>query len=202
MIKTPPMPLEDRIRALKDNRNPDDIQGSAEKFLAEPQVALYHDAMRDLAFRRRESKLGSPEEVEKRVQEYFDLCAETNQLPSIKALALYIGVSYRTLKKYIDDPTSRYNELLVMARDYCHIVVENGALNNKVNPATYMFTAANYYDMKNTQSVEIGRTSTEKELANSQEAIKALKNLLKSERAGTTPDGAVEAEFVEKVSGE
>lgn len=194
MIKNPALPLEDRIMKVKEEG---EIQGSAEKFLAEPQVSVYHDTVRDVAFRKRESKLGSPEEVEKRIQEYFDLCAETSQLPSIKALALYIGVPYRTLKKYIDDPTSRYNELLVMARDYCHIVVENGALNNKVNPATYMFTAANYYDMKNTQSVEIGRTSTEKELANSQEAIKALKALLKAEKAGTTPDGAVEAEFVE-----
>lgn len=196
MMRNPAMPLENRIQAVMANA--ENMEGSAEKFLAQPQVVEYHDRMRDIAFRRRESKLGTPEEVEKRVQEYFDLCAETNQLPSIKALALYIGVSYRTLKKYIDDPTSRYNEILVMARDYCHVVVENGALNNKVNPATYMFTAANYYDMKNTQSVEIGRTSTEKELANSREAIKALKNLLASEKAGTVPDGAVEAEFVEK----
>ena len=190
------MPLEDRIQAVKDNAG--EGAGSAQKFLAEPQVALYHDAVRDIAFRKRESKLGTPEEVEKRVQEYFDLCGDTNQLPSIKALALYIGVPYRTLKKYIDDPTSRYNEIFVMARDYCHIVVENGALNNKVNPATYMFTAANYYDMKNTQSVEIGRTSTEKELANANDAIKALKALVKSERDGTVPDGAIEAEFVDK----
>ena len=82
-----------------------------------------------------------------------------------------------------------------------HVVIENGAMNNKVNPATYMFTAANYYDMKNTQSVEIGRSSAEKDLAASRESINALKALLERERAGTTSEGAVEAEFVEK-SGE
>lgn len=193
-IKEPAAPLSERIGALQ-------LSGAAESFLAEPQVNQYNNAVRSMAFRNRESKLGPPEQVEKRIQEYFSICEETNQLPSIKALSLYIGVPYKTLKKYIDDPTSRYNEMLVMARDYCHVVVENGALNNKVNPATYMFTAANYYDMKNTQSVEIGRTSAEKDLAASRDTINALKALLEREKAGTVPDGAVEAEFVDKSGG-
>lgn len=194
-IKEPAAPLAERASSLQ-------LSGAAESFLAQPQVSEYNNAVRDMAFRRRESKLGPPEQVEKRIQEYFNICEETNQLPSIKALSLYIGVPYKTLKRYIDDPTSRYNEMLVMARDYCHVVVENGALNNKVNPATYMFTAANYYDMKNTQSVEIGRTSAEKDLAASRDTINALKALLEREKAGTVPDGAVEAEFVEKSGGE
>lgn len=190
-MREPAAPLADRMQTLQ-------LSGAAESFLAQPQVSEYNNAVKSMALRRRESKLGSPEQVEKRIEEYFAICEETSQLPSIKALSLYIGVPYRTLKKYLDDPTSRYNEMLVMARDLCHVIVENGALNNKVNPATYMFTAANYYDMKNTQSVEIGRTSAEKDLANSREAINALKALLEREKNGTVSDGAVEAEFVEK----
>ena len=77
--------------------------------------------------------------------------------------------------------------------------MENGALNNKVNTATYMFTAANYYDMKNTQSVEIGRSTAEKDLAASRETIDALKALLESEKTGKFKDGAVDTEFVDKV---
>lgn len=191
MIRNPAPPLSVRVEELQ-------LGGAAESFLAEPQVKDYNTAIADRALMRRDSKLGAPEEVEKRIQEYFEICKNTSQLPSIKALSLYIGVPYRTIKKYIDDPTSRYNEMLVMARDLCHVIVENGALNNKVNPATYMFTAANYYDMKNTQSVEIGRSSAERDLAASRESINALKALLERERAGKTPDGAVEAEFVSK----
>ena len=191
MIRNPAPPLSVRVEELQ-------LGGAAESFLAEPQVKDYNTAIADRALMRRDSKLGAPEEVEKRIQEYFEICKNTSQLPSIKALSLYIGVPYRTIKKYIDDPTSRYNEMLVMARDLCHVIVENGALNNKVNPATYMFTAANYYDMKNTQSVEIGRSSAERDLAASRESINALKALLERERAGTVSDGAVEAEFVSK----
>ena len=194
MIRNPAPPLSVRINELK-------LGGAAESFLAEPQVSEYNDIIKERAFAKNDLKLGTPEEVAKRIEEYFTICSDTKQLPSIKALSLYIGVPYKTLKKYIDDPTSRYNQMLVMARDYCHVVIENGALNNKVNPATYMFTAANYYDMKNTQSVEIGRSSAEKDLAASRESINALKALLERERAGTTSEGAVEAEFVEK-SGE
>ena len=191
MIRNPAPPLSVRVEELQ-------LGGAAESFLAEPQVKSYNTAIADRALMRKDSKLGAPEEVEKRIQEYFEICKDTSQLPSIKALSLYIGVPYRTIKKYIDDPTSRYNEMLVMARDLCHVIVENGALNNKVNPATYMFTAANYYDMKNTQSVEIGRSSAERDLAASRESINALKALLERERAGTVSDGAVDAEFVVK----
>lgn len=190
MIKEPAAPMSVRIEEMK-------MGGTAEQFLSEKQVVNYNDALLVRAFGNKDNKLGAPEEVEKRIEEYFVLCRETSQIPSIKALSLYIGVPFNTLKKYINDPTSRYNQMLVMARDYCHVVVENGALNNKINPATYMFTAANYYDMKNTQSVEIGRSSAEKDLAASRESINALKALLEREKKGTTSDGAVDAEFVE-----
>lgn len=198
MIKNPAAPMSVRVKDVVEQAK---LSGGAESFLAQSQVSEYNDLVRANAFRNKEQKLGPPEQVEKRIQEYFDLCADTHQLPSIKALSLYIGVPYKTIKGYLDDPTSRYNNMLVMARDYCHIVIENGALNNKVNPATYMFTAANFYDMKNTQSVEIGRTSAEKDLAASRESIEALKSLLAKERQGVSSEGAVEAEFVSK-SGE
>lgn len=170
------------------------LGGAAESFLAEPQVEEYNNHIISHALKIKDSKLGNPDVVEKRIEEYFMLCQNNAQLPSIKALGLYIGVPYATLKTYLNDPTSRYYDMLSRAKDLCHIILENGALNNKVNPATYMFTAANFYDMKDTKSVEIGRSSTEKELAASRESIDALKSLLKKERG----DGVVvDAEYVE-----
>ena len=170
------------------------LGGAAESFLAEPQVEEYNNNLIDHALKIKDSKLGNPEVVERRIQEYFDLCQNNAQLPSIKALGLYIGVPYATLKTYLNDPTSRYYDMLSRAKDLCHIILENGALNNKVNPATYMFTAANFYDMKDTKSVEIGRSATEKELAASRESIDALKSLLKKERGENV---VIDAEFSE-----
>jgi hypothetical protein len=152
---------------------------SSNTFLASDDVELYNKALANNALKIKDSKLGPPEVVEERINEYFMICQETHQFPSIKALSLYIGVPFATLKGYLNDPTSRYYNMLSVANDLCHVILEQGAINNKVNPATYMFTAANYYGMKNTQSVEIGhRTSTETDLGSSREAINALKDLL------------------------
>lgn len=170
------------------------LGGAAESFLAEPQVEEYNNNIIDHALKIKDSKLGNPEVVERRIEEYFNLCQHNAQVPSIKALGLYIGVPYATLKTYLNDPTSRYYDMLTRAKDLCHVIIENGAINNKINPAVYAFTAANFYDMKDTKSVEIGRSATEKELAASRESIDALKSLLRKERG----DGVViDAEYAE-----
>lgn len=190
-MKEPALPLAIRLQELE-------LQGGAESFLAQEEVSAYNKTIVSSALARKDSKLGTVEEVENRIVEYFDVCSKTAQLPSIKALSLYIGVPFSVLKKYLNDPTSRYYDILTRAQDACHVVVENAALNNKVNPAAYMFTAANFYGMKNTQSVEIGRSSAEKDLAASRESINALKEMIEREKRGTTPEGAVEAEYKEK----
>lgn len=186
--KNNPQPL-----ILRENIS---LGGAAESFMAEPQVENYNREMTSHALKIKDSKLGNPVVVEQRIEEYFSLCQENAQVPSIKALGLYIGVPYVTLKTYLNDPTSRYYDMLTRAKDLCHIIIENGAINNKINPAVYAFTAANFYDMKDTKSVEIGRSSTEKELAASRESIDALKSLLRKERgdSGVT----VDAEYVER----
>ena len=156
------------------------LSGSAESFLSQQQVQEYNETLVNSLSLKHSLRLGSPEEVEKAIREYFELCVSTSQVPSIKALALYMGVTFDTLKEYMLDPMSPYFNSLNLARDMCHVVLENGAMNNKINPATYMFTAANYYGMKNTQSLEINRTTTEaeKQLAKSEESLEALRKLI------------------------
>lgn len=176
-ITKPAMSLQTRQAALMEEK-----PSSVNPFLSSAEVKVYNAAITQNALHIRDSKLGPPDVVERRIEEYFAICSETNQYPSIKALSLYIGVPFSTLKGYLNDPTSRYYNMLVVANDLCHVMLEQGAINNKVNPATYMFTAANYYGMKNTQSVEIGRNSTEEDLSASRESINALKELLQREK--------------------
>lgn len=186
MYKNNPLPL-----VMREDIS---LGGTAEAFMAERQVEEYNNNVISHALKVKDSKLGNPMVVEQRIEEYFELCQSTAQLPSIKALGLYIGVPYTTLKTYLNDPTSRYYDMLTRAKDLCHVIIENGALNNKINPAAYAFTAANFYDMKDTKSVEVSRSSTEKELAASRESIDALKSLLRKERGEST---VVDAEYTE-----
>ena len=175
-----------------------ELQGSAENFLSQEQVQEYNEALVNSLSFKHSLRLGSPEEVEKSIREYFELCVSTSQVPSIKALALYMGVTFDTLKEYMLDPVSPYFNALNLARDMCHVVLENGAMNNKINPATYMFTAANYYGMKNTQSLEINRgtTEAEKQLAKSEESLEALRKLINMN--GLEEKDAKEVEYEEK----
>lgn len=176
----------------------DKRMGSAEKYLSQQQVKDYNSQLLTAIRNNKCLQLGPMDMVEHQIDEYFELCDETNQLPSIKALALYLGVTKRTLDKYMNDPLSPYYNMLNLARDMCHVVIENGAMNNKVNPATYMFTAANYYDMKNTQSVELNHNNSEavKELAKAEDSLKALKSVIAL--SGIKADSDIkDAEFVE-----
>lgn len=176
----------------------DKRMGSAEKYLSQQQVKDYNNTLITAIKNNKCLQLGPMDMVEKQIEEYFALCDETNQLPSIKALALYLGVTKRTLDKYMNDPLSPYYNMLNLARDMCHVVIENGAMNNKVNPATYMFTAANYYDMKNTQSVELNHNNSEavKELAKAEDSLKALKSVIALSGVGGSPD-IKDMEYVE-----
>lgn len=180
----------------------DKRMGSAEKYLSQQQVKDYNSQLLTAIKNNKCLQLGPMDIVEKEIDEYFELCKDTNQLPSIKALALYLGVTKRTLDKYMNDPMSPYYNMLNLARDMCHVVIENGAMNNKVNPATYMFTAANYYDMKNTQSVELNHNNSEavKELAKAEDSLKALKQVINLSGVDRKPD-IIDAEYVEVEKG-
>lgn len=180
----------------------DKRMGSAEKYLSQQQVKDYNSQLLTAIKNNKCLQLGPMDIVEKEIDEYFELCKDTNQLPSIKALALYLGVTKRTLDKYMNDPMSPYYNMLNLARDMCHVVIENGAMNNKVNPATYMFTAANYYDMKNTQSVELNHNNSEavKELAKAEDSLRALKQVINLSGVDRKPD-IIDAEYVEVEKG-
>lgn len=155
--------------------------GSATKFLSQEEVKEYNDKILNSVLTQGGLMLGPLEEVEMRIANYFELCERTNQLPSVKALALYLGVTYQKFLSYANNPVSPYFNMLNMARDMCHVVIENGAMNNAVNPATYMFTASNYYGMKNTQSVSIANPSKQEvDLGSSDEVINALRGVINS----------------------
>ena len=150
-------------------------------FLEDVRVQEYNGLLLSALTNKRRMTLGPLDFVEKEVEEYFQVCMRDAQIPSIKALGLYIGVPYSVLKKEMMDVTSVYYPLLSYASDMCHTMLESLALNNKVNPATYMFTAANYYGMKNTQSVEINKNvqASSGELEGASDVMDALKSLVK-----------------------
>lgn len=71
----------------------------------------------------RKLKFDNPEELERKITEYFAVTAEANKPPTMSGLALFLGTARRTLLNYIDsadnEGTSKKaqcGDLLLMAK--------------------------------------------------------------------------------------
>lgn len=178
------------------------ISEERKNFWKSPEFVEFNRQVRNKGLERARSGegLGNVDKVDSDIREYFDLCEEYAQIPSIKGLCVYLGITYALYNEYMNDIDSEYCNLFRSAIDYIHTVVENGAMNNKINPATYMFTAANFYGMDNSKSVKIDTQVTYHPAVRvSSESIKALREELLRERADTVVAGPTsDANYVEK----
>lgn len=198
------LPLKEReeaaLRSLEARRESRQVglnKFAQSNYLENPQLKEFNRELRDYSFKksRRSIKLGSVDETYSEIQAYFDLCDNYSQLPSIKSLCLYLGISVSTFNSYLRDVDSEYGEIFRASIDFIHSIIENGAMNNKINPATYMFTAANFYGMRDSKSIEISAIApSQNNSMSSRESLNALRQQVEEEKE------AVEASFVEKVS--
>lgn len=189
------------LEARRNIMNPVGLSKFAQSnYLENPQLKEFNKKLRNEGFKkaRRPIKLGSVEETSNDIVNYFDMCDEYSQLPSIKSLCLYLGISTSTYNSYLRETDSEYGELFRAAIDYIHSVIEGGAMNNKVNPATYMFTAANFYGMRDSKSIEISAIApNQNNSMSSRESLNALRAQVEKEK-GIQEATVIEADFVDK----
>lgn len=170
-------------------------------YLENPSLKKFNTQLRQQGFKkaRQPIKLGSIEETYDEIQSYFDLCDEYSQLPSIKSLCLYLGISTSTFNSYLREQDSDYGELFRAGLDYIHSIIEGGAMNNKVNPAVYMFTASNFYGMRDSKQIELAAIApAQNSSMSSRESLEALRKQVEQEKSKN--NDAIEAEFVDKAS--
>lgn len=194
---------ENAIRSLEVRR---EARGSLSKFvqsnyLDNPQIKEFNKKLRENGINktRQPIKLGSIEDTRNEINSYFDLCDDYSQLPSIKSLCLYLGISVATYNAYLREADSEYGELFRAAIDYIHSIIESGAMNNKINPATYMFTASNFYGMRDSKQIDISAIAPSQNTSmSSRESLSALREEVEKEKL------IKEAEYTEKegVNGE
>lgn len=166
-------------------------------YLEDPNLKAFNKKLRNKGFEkaRKPIKLAGVEETALEIQDYFTLCDKYAQLPSLKSLCLYLGISVSTYNSYAKDMDSEYGDLFRASVDFIHSVIENGAMNNKINPATYMFTAANFYGMRDSKHIDVSAVApTSNTTSSSRDSINALREQLKHEK----DHNAIEVEFVEK----
>lgn len=135
-------------RGLKPASLLDNFHGDPEDIGA--VVAKAHQAMKM-------PRVESDEELEERIDQYFDWCAEHNSLPMWEEMALYCGVVRETFWKW--------SQGISCSAERCHIIkkakealatIDAGlAEKGKIQPVVYIFRAKNFFNMKDTADVVI-----------------------------------------------
>lgn len=80
----------------------------------------------------------NPAQVRKRIQDFFKICTEENELPSYKGLAIALGVDSGTLKEWLEkgEKGSEITGILARAIDMITNMIEQLASKGKI-PAAF-----------------------------------------------------------------
>ena len=112
----------------------------------------------------------SVEEVEEKINAYFNYCEEKEKPYTMSGLAYYLGIDRKTLLNY--SKNEEYFHTIKKARDKVQMQLEENALSNKANPTFTIFNLKNNFDWKD----KIEHSSSEVENINKN--ISNIANLL------------------------
>ena len=97
-------------------------------------------------------------ELETKIQEYFNHCKKTEEIPTISALAVYLDTSRETLCNY--EKKEDFFDTIKRAKDRVIALQEQLAMKGKINPTVWIFSAKNnlgYTDKKETDLTTAGK---------------------------------------------
>lgn len=119
------------------------------------------------------------EDLRGELMEFIALCQSMETAPTIAALACFLGCDRNQLYDHARNPNSPFQADCKAMIDYCHMCLENGATENKLNSVAYIFQAKNYFDMKDTQDVQLSAKTSED--MNNPETLNALQKQINEE---------------------
>ena len=96
------------------------------------------------------------EQVEKRVGEYFQICAERGMKPSVAGFAMALGIDRRTLWTWVNERTAKPRavvDTLKKAYQILNFAIEEYMQNGKINPVSGIFLMKNNFGYKDQSEV-------------------------------------------------
>ena len=149
------------------------------RYLDNPDVKAFNKEIRERVFVRK-CAFDNFEDVGLEISNYFDLCDKHSVIPSITSLCLYLGIARDTLYAHANNPNSRYSDILKEAINYCHSILEAGAFEGKVPAVPYIFTAKNFFGMRDDKNITVS-PSTDSMSVNSSETMDAIQKQIEAE---------------------
>ena len=171
------------IEKSKNSRGTYNNNKSATSYLSQPNVQEFNKNMQKRIFNStgigRPYAFSSIEDLQKDMGEFFDLCNKTQTVPTITSLALWLGVNKDTIYEHANNSNSPFSDILKNTITYCHSIMQNGTVEGKINPVTYIFISKNDYFMRDDKNITV--SATQGSNINSQETADALRKQIEEE---------------------
>lgn len=105
--------------------------------------------------------IADPEQVENRILDYFDFCEKNDYKPSVIGMANWLGISRRTVTRWMkgDTRSSTHTEMIERAYSVIEQVLVDCMQNGKVNPASGIFLLKNFFGYRDQQEVLVTPTN-------------------------------------------
>ena len=172
------------IEKAKNSRGSSTNNKSATSYMSQPNVQEFNRQMQKRIFNPsglgRPYAFGSIEQFEKDVAEYFDVCNNTQTVPTITSLALWLRVDKSTIYEHANNSNSPFSDILKNIITYCHSIIQNGTVEGKINPVTYIFISKNDYSMRDDKNITVTPNS-DKDPINSSETMAAIQKQIQAE---------------------
>ena len=155
------------------------------EYLSQPNVKAFNSIVVDKGFSRLDTKRGRPtifssrEECKEEVEGYFKLCYEYDMLPTVSSMALYLGFGRDALYSQAANPTCDFSDILKQAIATCQTYQETPALDGTLSAPVWIFSAKNYFGMKDTQDISV---SNGNQIQNSTSTMATIKEQIELEK--------------------
>jgi hypothetical protein len=113
------------------------------------------------------------------ISDYLTLCRDTDIMPTIVSLALYLGVDVSTIDAHVNNPNSPFSQVFKNLKQYLHNLMQSGTLAGDINPVAYIFLSKNYYGMRDDKQITVSPTNNQ--TVNSTETMQAIQKQIEEE---------------------
>ena len=172
------------IEKAKNSRGSSTNNKSATSYMSQPNVQEFNRQMQKRIFNPsglgRPYAFGSIEQFEKDVSEYFEVCNNTQTVPTITSLALWLRVDKSTIYEHANNSNSPFSDILKNIITYCHSIIQNGTVEGKINPVTYIFISKNDYSMRDDKNITVSPGS-DKQTIDSSDTMAAIQKQIEAE---------------------
>ena len=108
-------------------------------------------------------RVENEEEMEERIQQLFDLCSSTGNVPTYESIAVACGIPSRTFYDWKNDrngSTPEYSRIIKRAKEVVALMEASMVRDGKIPPSLWIFRSKNYLGMKDVQQIEAVQTAS------------------------------------------